>query len=82
MADKIETMAIPVILKELQDTGLVTQEALDALKAKKLQAQEKIKNLERLRREGTISRKQMEAGIRTIQQEIQDKITALESDNT
>ncbi len=77
MTEEIKTMAIPVMLQEARETGLITKEAHDALKAEKLQAQEKIENLKRLYRENTISLRQMEAGIRTIQQEIQDKAKAL-----
>ncbi|MFC1810725.1 hypothetical protein ACFLZH_04450 [Patescibacteria group bacterium] len=81
MAEEIKTMAIPAMLKQAEDTGLITDESLAALEAENLQAQEKIKNLRRLHRENSISREQMEAGIRTIQQKIEAKTTALDVDN-
>jgi hypothetical protein len=83
MADELTTKAIPVMLDELdkvEKTGLITEEALEALKAEKLLAQERIENLRRLNREKTISLEEMEEGIKTIQQEIQEKTTALDSD--
>ena len=80
MTEEIQTMAIPVMLKEAQETGLITQESLDALEAERLQAQEKIENLKRLCRENRIAKEFMEAETRKIQKEIHDMTTALDGD--
>jgi hypothetical protein len=80
MAEEIPTMAIPKMIQEAQETGLITQESLDALEAERLLAQEKIKNLERLCRENKIAKEYMEAETRKIQKEIQDKTLALDGD--
>jgi kynurenine formamidase len=80
MAEVITTMKISVTLKKAETTGLIDEEAHEALKAKELLVQEKVENLKKLHTEGSISLDQMMAGIKTIQQEIQDRTTALDDD--
>ncbi len=82
MSDKAKTMQVPVMLKSAIDTGLITQEALDALEFEKLRAQEEIENLRTLYHDKIISHEQLEAGIRGVRQRIQDKIIALDFENT
>jgi 2-methylaconitate cis-trans-isomerase PrpF len=78
---EIKTMAIPVMLQQAKETGLITEESVDALNAEKLLAQERIENLKRQCRENEISREQMEAGIREIQQQVKEKVAALGLDD-
>jgi len=80
MAEEIQTMAIPRMLQEAQDTGLITEESLRALEAKKLQAQEKITNLQKQYIEKRIAKEYLEAETIKIQQEIHDMTTALDGD--
>lgn len=80
MANEIKTMAIPALLREVEETGLITDDSLKAFEAEKLQALEKIENLRRLHREKEISEKQMNARISAIQQEIQNKALPLDDD--
>ncbi len=80
MVEVITTMEISVTLEKAETTGLIDEEAHEALKAKELIAQEKVENLKRLHTEGSISLDKMMAGIKTIQQEIRDKTTALDDD--
>jgi hypothetical protein len=80
MAEEIQTMAIPVMLQEAQDTGLITPESLEALEAKRLQAQEKIENLNRMYRENRIAEEYLKAETKKIQKEIQDMTNAFDGD--
>ncbi|MFC1656072.1 hypothetical protein ACFL3C_04325 [Patescibacteria group bacterium] len=84
MADEMKTKAIPAMLQETEDTGLITDDSLEALKAKRLQAEEKIENLIRLHGEGKISEERMKVRINTIREEIQtiqDQIIASDFDD-
>ncbi len=77
MSEEIKTMAIPVMLEEAQATGLITDNAQEALEAEKLKAQEKIKYLEKLKEKKIICREKMEAETRKIQLELKEKIIDL-----
>jgi len=73
-----KTTAIPAMLKEAQETGLITQASLDALEHEKLKAKEKIENFRRQYREQLISFDMMEEGIRKIREGMKEKIIALD----
>lgn len=81
MSENAKTVEIPVMLQEARETGLITQEALDALEAEKALAKEKIANLKKSYREGIISHEQLEASIRGIREQMQRKILALNFDS-
>jgi len=80
MAEEIPTMAVRAILEITKDTGLITDESIDALKAKRVLAHEQIIDLERKCRENRIAPEFMKAEIRRIQQEIHDITIAIEGD--
>ncbi len=82
MSEKSKTMEIPIILQEAMDTGLISEDVLECLKADKLIVQEKIRDLKRLYRERIISHVQLEMAIAGIQKEMQEKILALKFNNT
>lgn len=70
----MKTIQIPVLIKEVKETGLISEEMEEVLKHEKLLAEEKVKNLQRLEREDIISYEQMEAAINRIRQELSAKI--------
>ena len=77
-----KTIEIPRVLAEAAASGLITDECLQALEHEKLKAGEEIERLRDLYRQQLISHEQMEMGIRGIREEMQQKILALDFDNT
>ena len=65
-----KTMAIPVMLKEAADTGVITQSTEDALEHEKLKAQEEIEELIRLCKEDIISCAQKEVAIEEVEERL------------
>ena len=81
MGNEIKTTAIAALSEEMEATGLVTEEAQEALKAKKLLAAEQRRELNNAYYiKGTITLEELEAGISEIQQETPDDTTALDDD--
>ncbi len=77
MSEEIKTMAIPVMLNEAQATGLITDDAQKAFEAEKLQAQERIRYLEKLQSKKIISAEDMQVKISQIKSELKEKVIAL-----
>jgi hypothetical protein len=77
MENKCKTVAVKAIIAEAQESGLISDEALNALEAEKALASEQIENLKRLYREKMISSEQLEMAIRGIQKQLEEKIISL-----
>ena len=82
MNEENKTMSIPVMIQEVAETGLISQEALDALEHEKLKAEEQIQRLHQVYKEKIISHEMLEAAIRGIRKGLQDRILALGIDKT
>jgi len=76
-----KTMAIPVMLEEARETGLISEDTDAALEHERLVASEQIENLRSLYRDRIISSEQLEASIRGIQKELQEKLEVLDISN-
>lgn len=81
MADEVKTKAIPALLNEAKETGLISEAAQEALEAEKLQAQERIEHIRTLCERNLISEVQKEAAIAGIEEELRKKIIDLNLHN-
>jgi hypothetical protein len=75
--EQIKTMQVRALVNEAENTGLLDDQVIPALRAEYILAQEKIENLRRMYEQNEISKEEMKRRIGMIQQEIKDKVTAL-----
>ncbi len=75
--EETKTTQIRAMVSEAEETGLIEEESIAALRVENLQIQERIAYQRKLQAENLISKEVMEERIKAIEQEIKDKVTAL-----